>query len=385
MGRYFGGRARRFFKTRKLAVPSCAVLLLVTVMLASRDVSAAVYQVQLLNEAPLQATGWGIFGNSTLGTDHQGAVLWASPSGPPVSLHPTGFISSEGRDIYGTMQVGVGRIAGGEQHALLWAGTAESVVDLHPPGYYLTTASAVSDTAQAGAGRTAVDAPYHALLWRGIAESVVDLHVPIYSGTYVWDAVGDGQVGWGSFGPANFPSSYHALLWYGSADSLVDLHPPGYRMTIARGGGAGVQVGYGVTEDRPTIAHALLWRGTAESVVDLHPAGFEFSSAGAAAGTWQVGIGTRSDVSGDRALAWSGSAESVIDLHERLEEETGISFRFSLTTDVDTFGNVVGWGDSEDGIRYAIRWSIVPEPCSCCLAVSAALIAMRSRFRPKLQ
>jgi hypothetical protein len=244
----------------------------------------------------------------------------------------------------------------------------------------MTTANGVTKTTQAGAGTLERNGAYHALLWQGTAESVVDLHVTDYSATYVWDAVGDGQVGWGAFGPANFPESYHALLWRGTAGSVVDLHPAGYITTFAIGGGESVQAGYGISEIMPDISHALLWHGTAESVVDLHPAGFKGSIAVAAAGIWQVGRGYYPDERQERALAWRGTAESVIDLHSLLEEQTGLEFSQSLAVDVDQYGNVVGWGDTNGG-RYAIRWTLVPEPASNSLIWIGGLGVFLHRFR----
>lgn len=350
-------------------------------MLAFSTEATASYQVELLNKAPQGGKAWGVFGSATLGSLEMPAgqaILWTSPSNTYINLDPSG--KSVAYDIYGSSQVGDGEIAD-QWHALLWHGTAESVVDLHPQGYSKSIANAVTETSQAGAGRTSLNAPYHALLWHGTAESVVDLHNPAYSATYVWDAVGDGQVGWGSFGPANFPTSYHALLWHGTADGVVDLHPPGYRMTMAYGGGEGVQVGYGVIEADPPKSRALMWNGTAESVIELHPSGYLGSSANAAAGDWQVGSGTPSVGQRSHALAWRGTAESVIDLHLILEEQTGIDFLFSLATDVDQYGNVVGWGDTPDYVRHAIRWSIVPEPSACCLISSAAIGIVKYRRR----
>jgi hypothetical protein len=94
-----------------------------------------------------------------------------------------------------------------------------------------------------------------------------------------------------------------------------------------------------------------------------------------------VGSGGRIDVPGGRALAWKGSAASVIDLHEILEQQTGVDFDNSLTTDVDVFGNVVGWGEAASGVRYAIRWSIVPEPRGLALLGIAAVGLLKHRSR----
>lgn len=359
----------------------------ITLVAFCQGIEGAEYRVHLLKSAPLWGSGWGVYGNSTAGTtsiETAGfkAVLWPNADEAPVSLHPAGFVSSYISDIYGEIEVGRGTKSGdvAESRALLWRSTAESVVDLHPPGYHSTSAHAVTATLQAGAGRRGVRDPYHALIWHGAAETIIDLHDPTYTHTYINDAVGDGQVGYGTFDPPNLPSIYHALLWYGTADSLVDLHPIGYRITIANGGGESVQVGYGITEDDTPAPHALLWRGSADSVVDLHPAGYSASNAAAAAGIFQVGNGGR--IGGDSgALAWRGTADSVINLHEILEIQTGIDFRNSLTTDVDEFGNVVGWGDTYEGMRYAIRWSLVPEPGCWRLMLLAGLCGVLLRNR----
>jgi len=345
-----------------------------------QQVDAAEYHVTILDSEPSHANGNGIDGEAAVGSDRGNtrtgtphAVLWPNPSESFINLHPSGFGSSRAFDIYGSTQVGDGFFTGQNYHALLWHGSAESVVDLHPQGFHSSTANAVTEKTQAGAGKLVNNGAYHALLWYGTAESVIDLHVTDYSATYIWDAVGEGQVGWGAFGPANFPEYYHALLWRGTAESVIDLHPTGYITTFANGGGESVQVGYGIHETMPGISHALLWQGTAESVVDLHPAEFRSTNAEAAAGIWQVGRGYQPDNSRPRALAWMGTAESVIDLHSLLEDQTGLAFSQSLAVDVDRNGNVVGWGDSASG-RYAIRWTLVPEPTTLLLAAIACLV-----------
>jgi hypothetical protein len=111
----------------------------------------------ILPSAPSHANGNGVFGVAAVGSDRGSeptggpwAVMWPTPSGSMVSLHPIGYSSSRAHHIYEVMQVGDGSVDQ-TYHALLWRGTAESVVDLHPPVFHLTTANAVTETSQAGA------------------------------------------------------------------------------------------------------------------------------------------------------------------------------------------------------------------------------------------
>ncbi|BBO33231.1 hypothetical protein PLANPX_2843 [Lacipirellula parvula] len=349
--------------------------LLVLLISACGRLNAATYQVSLLNQSPQQAAAGGLYGDATvggLGNPGNAAALWPTPSSPPVSLHPAGFAASSASKIHGNSQVGQGTIAGGETHALLWHSTPESVIDLHPEGYRQSTATDVSESTQVGAGIATGGSAYHALLWSGTSASVVDLHAPSYSQTYAWAADETGQTGWGLVGS---PSTYHALVWHGTAESVVDLHPDSYRLTTAYGGGGTSQVGYGMTKSEPVQAHALLWHGSASSVVNLHPPGFTYTSAQAAAGEWQVGNGALANSNVTRALAWKGSADSVIDLHSILEQQTGLTFYSSVSTDVDECGNVVGIGEVRGQGRFAIRWSLVPEPTSFVIATLGLLIA----------
>jgi hypothetical protein len=360
-----------------------AILLLIPLtVIVCRQVSAAAYHVTLLNQAPAEATGQGILGDVTVGSaglNSYYAALWPTPGTSYVNLHPVGYSSSRAIDILGDVQVGWGKPSGYPEHAMLWKGTAESAIELHPSGYSTSIAYAISGTVQAGAGMPRPVGPYHALLWRGTAESFVDLHSADYYETHSVAAAGDGQVGWGSVSQNS--AQDHALLWHGTAESAVNLHPPGFYRTMGLGGGDVVQVGYGNTEGEASAAHALLWRGTAASVVDLHPTGFKHSNALAAAGEWQVGKGWLTDGSNERALAWRGTADSVIDLHEILEMQTGLDFIFSRATDVDAFGNIVGWGDTADFVRHAIRWSAVPEPSSISIAlVASAMLYRRNSY-----
>jgi hypothetical protein len=50
----------------------------------------------------------------------------------------------------------------------------------------------------------------------------------------------------------------------------------------------------------------------------------------------------------------------------------------SLATGVNENGDIVGWGDTADG-RYAIKWSLVPEPTTQVLLLVGALALLSSR------
>ena len=207
---------------------------------------------------------------------------------------------------------------------------------------------------------------------------MIDLHPSGLQASYVFGVSGTSQVGWGR-GPAlGPPGTYHALLWKSTPSSVVDLHPPGFDVTIANGVSGMTQVGSGFGVATQGDPHALLWYGTATSIIDLHPSGFVNSSAEAAAGIWQVGSGNGPVTGGnDHALVWRGAADTVVDLHSSLDQ-TGLSFSLSLATGVNENGDIVGWGDTADG-RYAIKWSLVPEPTTQVLLLVGALALLSGR------
>jgi hypothetical protein len=341
------------------------------------------YLVSLLDSgASTRVTAWGVSGNSQVGESWddpfigpEKAVLWPAPTETPISLHPHGFSSTECADTNGTTQVGRGRgpVTGGEYHALLWHGTADSVIDLHPTGFK-------SSEVNGGSGYPSADNKYHALLWHGSPASVVDLHPSGFVESYAWDVSGASQVGWGTVpGPGPF-DRYHAVLWNGTASSVVDLHPAGFDSSVANGVNGDVQVGVGFGPATGGNQHALLWRNSSAGYTDLHPAGFTHSSAVAVAGKLQVGYASGpTTIGNDRAMAWRGNARSAIDLHSFLSQ-TGLSFSNSLATDVDSQGNIVGWGDAGDQ-RYAIRWTLVPEPAPLAIGLLGTSIMVLASSR----
>jgi hypothetical protein len=295
-------------------------------------------------------------------------------------LHPPGYTGADVNDIDGSTFVGVGRLPSSSDHALLWHGTAESIVDLNPVGFRDSVANAVAGSQQAGAGYPVGDNHYHAILWSGTADSAIDLHPTGFDQSYIWDMTTSTQVGWGIVPPSGAINKYHALLWSGSAATVIDLHPPGFDSTFAYGASEDTQAGYGFGAATGGNAHALLWRGSADSVVDLHPAVFTGSNANDAAGDWQVGDAYGPTTGrGSHAMAWRGSADTAVDLHALLAQ-TGLSFSTSLAVGVDDSGNVIGWGDAGGG-RYAIRWTLVPEPATWSSSMYAIIVlALRRRL-----
>jgi hypothetical protein len=388
LGGVHSGSKRRPYRKDPLMRCVLTGFSLAVVFFSPRMSFAEAYVASILDSgSSMRVTAWGVAGGAQVGqfwvdsfVGPTEAVLWPETSATPISLNPDGFSETAAWNIFGSAQVGDGRGPGtnGENHALLWHGARESVVDLHPVGFQSSTANGVSDNSQGGAGYPAGDSRSHALLWHGTAESVIDLHPSGFQETYIWDVSGTSQVGWGLGPVAGQPGAYHALLWNGSSSSVVDLHPSGFEFTVANGVSGATQVGSGFGSATSGNSHALLWHGAATSFVDLNPAGLTDSSAEAAAENWQVGNGDGPATGGQsHALVWSGTADSAVDLHAFLNQ-TGLSFSFSLATGVDENGNIVGWGDTANR-RYAIKWTLIPEPATLTLLFPATLATFTRR------
>ena len=270
---------------------------------------------------------------------------------------------------------------GGGFHALLWDGTPESVVDLNPAGYSGSHIYDASDDTQVGnAYHIASNHLSHALMWHGTVESIVDLHPVGFTRSSARSVFGNVQVAC-----ADVHNSRRAFLWRGSADSAVNLHPSGFVISDARGLTESIQVGFGWKTVE--ITHAPLWRGTAQSVVDLHPIGFDRSWANSAAGDIQTGYGAGGAAGPySHALLWKGTAGSVVDLHSYLSD-LPIELSSSYSGRIDSNGTIHGYGlhfDPETGgyLKIAVMWTPVPEPSTwtilCCGVIGAAVASRRS-------
>jgi hypothetical protein len=318
-----------------------------------------------------QVAGYGV---TTAGNTN--ALLYTSPSGSAVNLHPTGFTNSHAYGVNGMQQVGEGDGMSPDgtffYHALLWTGTAASAVDLNPAGFTASYALNTSGTQQVGYGYGQVTGyNEYALLWTGTAASAIDLNPTGFTYSLANDTSGTQQVGYG-YGPG---TPTHALLWTGSAASAVDLNPSGFSSSFALGTSGRQQVGLGYTSVGHDT-HALLWTGTAASAVDLNPTGYTESIADASNGVQQVGYGDTAAGIQD-ALFWNGTAASYIDLGSLLPSTLGGSKADSIicTTVYGTAYNSV------TGIYDAIEWNLspVPEPASVSMIALAPLAFRRRR------
>ncbi|MCX5643749.1 MAG: hypothetical protein NTZ17_03550 [Phycisphaerae bacterium] len=239
-----------------------------------------------------------------------------------VSLHPAGAEGSCANGVSGGQQVGYAWFSG-NYHAGLWSGTAASWVDLNPAGANYSKAYGVSGGQIVGWAFQSTYPPYEpegrAILWNGSDGSWIDLNPALegenayYSKAY--DASGDQQVGWATFGGHGT-----AALWSGSAESWVDLNPGGPFMSggswasCAYGVSGGQQVGWAETDSG---RHAALWSGTAESWADLNPPGATYSNAYGISGGQKVGDAAFEQFGLDNYHAglWSGTAGSWVDLN----------------------------------------------------------------------
>lgn len=337
-------------------------------------------------------------------------------------LHPAGAIYSSASAAGGGIQGGIinGSITGNAYHAAIWTGSAASVVDLNPAGYSLSWINGASSNSQVGYGHLSSTPGARALKWEGTAGSVVDLH-PLsgFSESEARGASTISQVGVGA-GPSTGMLN-HALLWFGTASSAVDLHPSGYQTSQANAASDAVQVG-NVKLNAGTLNHAALWTGSAGSFVDMHPSGYDTSDITATNGAFHGGYGVLpgganhallwsgssntpvnlhpagyahsylqgmngtlqvgSGVIGStpHAMAWAGTAGSAIDLHG-LAAGLPVSLVRSMAMDIDSLGNISGFGQDAGGNTYALLWApnAVPEPGTMIALTVGGLALLRRR------
>lgn len=270
------------------------------------------------------------------------AALWSGTAASWVDLQPAGTSSSQVLAMGPAVQVGAVN-----QRAALWHGTAASYVDLNPIG---TIASAVRGTNGVfHVGSVRVGIQDHACVWSGESTPPYDLQVllPVNTtGSYAM-AISGTQIA----GYFNFNSAAHAVVWQGG--TYADLTPPGATGSLAYGVEGGQQVGYVLLGG---VNRASLWQGIAASWIDLHPTGQQESRASAVFGGFQVGY-TRPSFNRHAAI-WNGSAASMVDLHA-----------FAPTSMIDTFATaiwsdgvtlfVAGWGNDSllSGQPGALLWT----------------------------
>lgn len=300
------------------------------------------------------------------------AILWNGNTSSLVDLHPDGYDYSFAGSVHGKNQVGwVGGPS--SQHAALWQGTAESFVDLNPEGFSSSNAYGISETHQVGWAFRKDPHGDHAMIWNGTPESFVDLHPEHYLQSRAYEISGSFQVGYA----INGRGEVHAALWGGSAESFVDLHPPGFNTSFARSVEGDYQVGSG----RLSGGHqrALLWQGSENDVIHLHPPGFASSSASDVHGGTQVGFGRESYSGPQRALLWNGSADSYVDMHNYVLA-LDPRFQGSFAHDIEPNGDVFGFAWGDDIGKFAVKWTLIPEPGSQLLVLLATFTILSRRI-----
>jgi hypothetical protein len=325
------------------------------------------------------------------------AATWSGSAATEADINPSWALYSM------VLGVGDGQMVGWDgygQHGVLWPGGGQGPVDLTPLGFPSSFASAVSGGQQVGfAGR-------HAVLWTGTAGSAVDLN-PAGSLESAAYGVANGQ----QVGYAEVAGVDHAYVWSGTAVGGQDINPVGFRKSFALATSGVQQVGYGLPAAGSDV-HALIWSGTGASAIDLNPLGFQSSVGTAIVGAVQVGYGydpsfgtyiSGQHVSGDpwytftprgtggarayptHALAWYGSENGFVDLNAFLPA----GFFASEAWGVDTFGDIVGVGytwipDGDGGmfgLKHAVMWLPVPEPCGGLLALVGGFWCTLRRWR----
>lgn len=267
------------------------------------------------------------------------------------SLHPAGFRMSRIDDSWYGYHCGMGvNESTGCLNALFWVG-GEAPANLHPGGYMHSIALGGSGQIQVGMVQGFDDTQYGAV-WGRTSTSFRRLQATGYNYVVAHSTDGTQHVGQGS---ATF-NYYHALLWPNTSSPSVDLNPESFMMSIAMSTNGTTQGGYAHNSDNKF--RACLWHGTKESYVNLHPAGYAQSVVNAVRGDVQVGYASVA-LGGinerQQAVAWHGTAASVVDLHALLPSD--FQTWHSVATDVDNFGNIVGYVASPTwGMKRPVIW-----------------------------
>lgn len=285
------------------------------------------------------------------------AAIW--DGGGAHDVHPEGFTFSAISGRAGGLSVGYAGAAALSQRPMVWQGALAS--ELPVPFAFALGQAVATDGAQIVGFANETDpetgiGAAHAVLWDLASGDVVDLG----NGSTLNGVGGGVQVGTedGSRGPT-------AALWRGAANSVVGLHVTGYDSSVACDTNGTIQVGYvGVdvrvrNEGRPRdirFYSAGFWSGTAESFTYLATP-YRHSFALAMKGETIVGYGNTTDAIGtprdSHAVAWVGSVHAFVDLHASLPSD----MRTSRATDVDEFGNIVGYGVTTTGVVRSYVWS----------------------------
>ena len=276
------------------------------------------------------------------------ATLWSGTAASAVNLNPPGIWASVAADTDGTYQVGSTLfpvIGGGEDSdAAMWQGTAASYINMSPPNSSRSYIAAIDHGIEVGSA-TINDVDYSGY-WTGTdPNSFTPLPAPLNT-SQAFDISGNEIVGDVDI------SEPHAYVWNISTHVNKDLNPSGWDAStlIATDGSQYV----GIAFMNPDFhAHAGLWDAATGTFTNLHPANWVESFASGVHGGIQVGY--VSGVGTTQAALWQGTAASYLDLQQFLPS----TFVFSFASNIDTQGNIIGWGMNQIGGVFknqALMW-----------------------------
>jgi hypothetical protein len=259
------------------------------------------------------------------------------------------------------------------QHAAVWASPSAPPIDLHPAGYVTSCVLATNGRQHAGYAGKVQNGLFATLpiFWTGFSPAGVVLPIPSDADDGWVNAISANQQGGAYHRPSS--NSFRAVLWSGERGSFVDLHPRDAKNSEIHAMTDTYQAG-GVD------GQAALWFGSPET---LRIIGSPESHSGinAAAGPYQVGA------SNGRATLWGSTATSAFDLHALLPSRFASSGATCIWTERNKI--IIGGSadDAETGLTHAIVWTYTPpagtptftgSPKSISVAVTGSFVLTAS-------
>ena len=264
-----------------------------------------------------------------------------------ISLHPTGWQSSEANAIDGGQAAGGGTLPDGSQSAVLWNSlNAASATALNDSSQ--TVGSWAFDLSNGVAVGPAWSTTVHAGAWN---PTYIDLN-PSFT---AWsNAFSVAHPMWAqSFvtaGIALYGSVFHAVVWASpNSSSLIDLHPAN----------AGQSFAFGINDNGAVTGsvdgQAAYWsdyRNAATSYVNIHPAGTSYSVG---LGITETGlIGGFAVTDHERAWIWDMASSTPADIHPSGAD--GDSEVLGIYTDSLTGQTLAVGFATFNGEQHAVVW-----------------------------
>lgn len=263
-----------------------------------------------------------------------------------ISLHPSGWQSSEANAIDGGQAAGGATLSDGTQSAILWTSlSAGSATVLNDPTQ--TTGSWAFDLSNGVVVGPAWSATVHAGAWN---PTFIDLNPSFTAWSNAFSvAHPPSAMSFVTAGIALDGSAFHAVVWTSlNPSSLIDLHP----------NGAGQSFAFGINRQGAVTGsvdnRAAYWSdyNNPSSYIDLHPAGTSYSVG---LGITETGlIGGFAVTDHERAWIWDTTAGTTTDIHPSGAD--GDSEVLGIYT-ADQTGQTLAVGFATfNGSQHAVVW-----------------------------